>query len=181
MDPTNLPDKIFDLVATKSYQELTDEEKNLVTEFIDEAEYNDYHRIINDFKDLDTALDNSKRLKADWRKKPLVQRLLTRRIPVYQAAAAMILLFFTMAVINQYEKSDSTSVNDRSQAILPDTLDNDTLMAFADTLKDSITKAGGINNLKEFKKVEDITSTYIKEQGKSIAEEGYPKELALSF
>lgn len=51
------PEEIFDLLANKKYSDLSQVEKRQVEEFLDKSEFDHYHSIVKDFKQLDAALD----------------------------------------------------------------------------------------------------------------------------
>ncbi len=89
----NLPEELFDLLAEKPFSALSETEKKRVNTYLHEAEYEEYRALVLGFKQLEGAKpDAPPKLEFAPKKTPLLRRLLTYRVPVYQAATVLLLL-----------------------------------------------------------------------------------------
>lgn len=101
MDIENLPDELFELIHAKEYEELSVEEKRLVDSSIGYEKYKTYCATIGDFKKVDSLLEKSITKPGLPKKKvPLLTSVLYYRIPVYQVAAAFVILLGSVLLWN---------------------------------------------------------------------------------
>lgn len=89
----NIPLEIFDLLDSKSFEELTENERVLVNEWMSEAAYRLQHRILTESANLDYEIPLVEALAIPEKSIPFWQK----PIPLWQAmsgvAAAMLILF----------------------------------------------------------------------------------------
>ena len=97
----NLPEAIFDLLASKAYQELNRDERSAVLEHFSAEEYDQYREVVGDFQSLDRSMIVSPGEQIASAEKPsLLRRILTYKLPVYQVAAAFLLFVFSTTTIS---------------------------------------------------------------------------------
>src|ERR1700754_570347 len=85
-------ERLFDLIASKSFEELSKEEKSFVLEHLTETEYTLQRKVIAATEALEYAVEEPLALQLPGKKK----HLLNRSIPLYQVligAACLVLLF----------------------------------------------------------------------------------------
>lgn len=99
MNPKVIPTEIFDLLATKSFTELSKLEKDNVNRFMSSIEYNEQHELLRSFNTADGSMAfTSPGLPTE--QKSYFHQILNFRIPFYQVAAGMTLLIVGTWAIN---------------------------------------------------------------------------------
>jgi len=93
----NIPEEIFDLIGQKSYAELNQVEQKQIEGILTRSEYDHFYSIVQGFKDLDGTIPMAEPNPSFISKDPVFKRILNHRIPVYQAAAAV--LFFILSTV----------------------------------------------------------------------------------
>ncbi len=83
-------EKIFDLLANKTFQELTKDEEQLVLKEMSKEDYDDMQSIIGEFKSVDAALDIKTTIPTFKSKAKKSTKLWNYRIPSYQVAAMIL-------------------------------------------------------------------------------------------
>src|SRR6186713_3481105 len=94
-------ERLFDLIESKSFEELTSEERVFVLNHLTEAEYNLQRTVISATAALEYGSDEPLTLSIPEKKKSI----LNRTIPLYQAligAACLALLFFVVGNQKSY-------------------------------------------------------------------------------
>lgn len=118
-----LPEQIFDWLADKKYADLSAEEKALVDQYLTAEEYDAYAGLITDFQFTDRQLETG--LPApdfEPQPQPLWKKVLTYKIPLYQAAAAFVIFgVFSMALSSWNGQSTSFQLEERA-AVDQDTM-----------------------------------------------------------
>jgi len=102
----NLPEEIFDLLAQKKFAELSESEKQKVLMHLSQEEFENFNSIVADFQSLD-SFSNTQTVGQDSREPSMLQKILNYPIPLYQVAAAFLILGFASFLF--FTKSNSTS------------------------------------------------------------------------
>ncbi|MEL6658952.1 MAG: hypothetical protein AAFY48_12100 [Bacteroidota bacterium] len=92
MEAAHLPDELFDLLAEKSYSELSSEEQSLVDPYLTAKEYDEMHSLIGEVKLADQQMLTISKKPQPLPQKSWIHRVLHYPIPMYQAAAVIALL-----------------------------------------------------------------------------------------
>lgn len=166
-DIENIPEELFDLLASKSFEQLSDSEKLMVEGHLNPAEYEEYRQLITDFQEIDESI---KVVPSDKRftrtSESAFRKLMTYRIPVYQAAAVLLLAgFFTYGYFG----------TDRLGRVGDQTFDT------VGTSKETILKIKDKVINKPGPDVEDAVNIAMDTIGKSLSEEDYPRELIFNL
>lgn len=100
MKKENIPTELFDLLASKTYESLSNEEKNLVNSMMTSEEYKNLKDMVSDFQELDKDIFiQEDSFAVPVTKKSFLSRMLNYPIPAYQVAASLMVLiglFFLM-------------------------------------------------------------------------------------
>lgn len=94
-------ERLFDLIESKSFEELTSEERTFVLNHLTEAEYRLQRTVISATAALEYNSEEPRTLQIREKKKPI----LNRTIPLYQAligAACLVFLFFAVGNKKSY-------------------------------------------------------------------------------
>lgn len=109
MNIENIPNELFDLLSCKHYSELSEKEKKLVAKVMSQEEYLDYQAVINDFKELDSALEfEVPKLAIQPKNKSTLRKIINYRIPLYQVAAGVLLLTVSTFVFGFWDRGSIT-------------------------------------------------------------------------
>lgn len=94
MDNQNIPEELLDLMAIKTYQELSKQEKELVDQSIGKDTYDDNYQVIQAFVTEDKKLEDKIEIVSSVfeKKKSILHQVLYYRIPLYQVAAILVVL-----------------------------------------------------------------------------------------
>ena len=111
MDFDKLPDEIFDLLAIKSYEELSAAEMEMVDQSIGADEYKAFRIVISDFQEVDQSLGEEVRPLAVNLAKPKTtwQKIVTYPIPAYQVAAGILILIFALLTLPEQTSVDKAN------------------------------------------------------------------------
>ena len=114
MKNENIPSELFDLIAYKSFEELTSKERSMVEEWLTAEEYSDYRSIVTTIQQTDSESDYQLSEKS-WTKQSALnlRSLANRPIPAYQVAAMVLLVFglsFLLPSPSAAEKEESVLV-----------------------------------------------------------------------
>ncbi|MFK7808692.1 MAG: hypothetical protein AB8F74_12885 [Saprospiraceae bacterium] len=163
----NIPEELFDLFAQKSFDQLTAVEKLVVEDHMNSAEYEEYRKLVSDFQDIDNSIKVEPSEKRFTRtSESAIRKLLTYRIPVYQAAAVLLLAgFFTFGYFG-------TDRLDRAGGQSFDSVGTST-----ETIRKIKEKV--IN--KPRTKTDDAMNVAMDTIGKSLSEDDYPRELIFNL
>lgn len=114
------PEKIFELLASTSFEQLNTAEKLLVDQHMTESEYRDFYEIILDTKTLDQYIPIDIPIPA-FSKTPrsFISKILHYKMPFYQVAAALAFCILSTAYLTQQFSLSQSS--DRSKT---DTISN---------------------------------------------------------
>jgi len=100
MKNEKIPTELFDLLASKTYESLSNEEKNLVNSMMTSEEYKNLKDTVSDFQELDKDIFiQEDSFAVPVNKKSFLSRMLNYPIPAYQVAASLMVLmglFFLM-------------------------------------------------------------------------------------
>lgn len=154
------PEEIFDLFATKSYDELTHTERKMIQNFIDPEEYNDMAARVQEFSSINSSIDIHQSFEAPVQaQSPFA--FLKKSIPLYQAAAAVLLCVLATYGLqnNRQPASDHGSIST--------VYSNEASVNPRDSQKFE----------KRLLDLKDVIQTQSKKVGTSLAQEDYPKEL----
>lgn len=116
-------EKIFDLLAEKSYQDLGNLEKAIVDKELNEQEYEDFREVVSDFKLVDAVLE-FKKPKPITENKGKHNDWWSYRMPSYQVAAV-----FVIAVVSTFLLTKNT-INQPLPVVETNGLELDTLVGF---------------------------------------------------
>lgn len=94
MKEENIPAELFDLIADKSFDELSSKERTLVEEWITAVEYTDYRSLVHTIQQADTENDYQLS-EMSWTQQSAfnLRKLANRPVPAYQVAAMVLLVF----------------------------------------------------------------------------------------
>ncbi|MDO6736605.1 hypothetical protein [Wenyingzhuangia sp. 2_MG-2023] len=122
-------EKIFDLLAIKSYEELNDLEREMVAKELSKQEYNDFRDVVEGFKEKDDEIELITS-KNTFKEKTLGKRKWWNyKIPTYQVAAVLVIAILSTFMLTK------KSIQSPSYAVETNGKTLDTLMI----LKKSIT------------------------------------------
>lgn len=115
-------EKIFDLLASKSYGELNDKEKELVNAELNPSEYDELREVISDFKEIDNTIEvvqpntirKEQRLKQAW---------WHYKVPSYQVAAVLVVAVVSTFVFTKKSMEPSSRLVE-ARSVELDTLVN---------------------------------------------------------
>ena len=108
MNIEDLPEEVFDLLASKKFNELSVSEQALVSPYLSAEDYDSYHVIVNDFQLLDNSITiDSRKEEISQKQESILRRILTYRIPVYQVAGLFLLLFLSTFAISKMENGNA--------------------------------------------------------------------------
>ncbi len=119
MKAERLPEEIFDLLAHKNYQQLTQEERSMVLKHITAEEYRELSESVGYFKNIDrsmkpglspSTIDDQPSTIND---QPSTKRtsILFYPVPLYQVAAGLLLLI-GLFLISRPSDSNNTAIAD---------------------------------------------------------------------
>ena len=94
MKEENIPAELFDLIADKSFDELSSKERALVEEWLTAEEYSDYRSLVHTIQQADTENDYQLS-EMSWTQQSAfnLRKLANRPVPAYQVAAMVLLVF----------------------------------------------------------------------------------------
>lgn len=123
MKPTDIPEIVFELAATKSFEELTEKEKEMVLTSFTEEEYIMLETCVRDFMEADRAIKAPVQptIKPEASSTG-IRKIANYPIPLYQVAAGLLLLlgiFFVMPEYRAESTVDITIVRDTIQTGTP--------------------------------------------------------------
>lgn len=164
----NIPEEIFDLLGSKSFDELATQEKKLVLKNISKEEYEDLSRLLLDFQQMDTEIQLEEQDFETFKSQILPHK--NKRISgpaYYQIAASIAILFFAGLSFwdlsrNMPDESEEILWADSSSVRVEPQIDQQWLEARLNILKES-------------------TETSGKKSGLSLANDEYPEELVFDF
>ena len=160
----NIPTELFELLEKKSFEELNPEEKADVLLRITKNEYEEYYKLIADFKSLDEEMEIAP---SDFEKiKESSFKGKSTKV-YYRIAAGFAILFF--AALSFWEMSHQTIIDD-PVVLLVDSIQEDKSSQLNDQWL-----SGRMEMLKE------SASSAKKNTGVSLANEEYPEEFVLDF
>lgn len=115
MNLNHLPDRLFDIISHKKFEELSLEEASIVREQFTEEEYNEVHQFLTDFQEMDQSLDHSIRLNKEAKQMSLWSRIIHYQIPLYKVAAGFIILMGSFFAYHyQYAASSDENIGSNS-------------------------------------------------------------------
>lgn len=104
----NLPENIFDWLGEKEFSELTETQQQEVNAHMSEADYKSYRSIIFDFQELDQKVSiGSDTLPQSQPSPSFLKRLINYPIPLYQVAAAFLILAMATFAINDFSGQEN--------------------------------------------------------------------------
>lgn len=118
MNPSELPDHIFDLIQQKPFSALSNTEKEEVLNHVSEDTYAILQETVSLFSEADTwQKAGVKPAKAPG--KGILYRMLNYQIPLYQAAAVLLFLLGAFYLTNQNdaEAKDNNLSNSMAQNV----------------------------------------------------------------
>ncbi|MEM6964729.1 MAG: hypothetical protein AAF573_08200 [Bacteroidota bacterium] len=99
----NLPEEIFDWLAEKTFSELTEAQRQKVRAYLSEADYENYRSIVFDFQELDHQVTaDSSASSPPTSTTSFLKRVLNYPIPLYQVAAAFLILAMATFAMNDF-------------------------------------------------------------------------------
>ncbi|PQJ14561.1 hypothetical protein [Aureicoccus marinus] len=114
MKNENIPSELFDLIADKSFEELTSKERPMVEEWLTAEEYSDYRSFVTTIRQTDSERDYQLSERSWTQQSALnLNRLANRPIPAYQVAALVLLVFglsFLLPTSSSPEKKEPVLV-----------------------------------------------------------------------
>lgn len=112
MKKENIPSEIFDLLASKDYESLLGEERNLVNSIMTSEEYKNLKNIVSDFLKTDEEIKIEHRpFLFSTKRNSLLSKILNYPIPAYQVAASMMVLVGLFLLMKPPSNNqDATSV-----------------------------------------------------------------------
>lgn len=113
MKKENIPSEIFDLLASKDYESLSGEERNLVNSIMTSEEYKNLKNIVSDFLKTDEEIKIKHRpFLFSTKRNSLLSKILNYPIPAYQVAASMMVLVGLFLLMKPPSNNqDATSVH----------------------------------------------------------------------
>ena len=123
MKSNELSEKIFDLLESKSFDQLTENEKELVLRTISKDEYGELRNCIGDFLEADQAIEDPKLQRTGPAKSSIgLLEIAKYPIPLYKVAAGFLLLIGIFSILPEYQSegnADLTVVRDTIQRGIP--------------------------------------------------------------
>ena len=94
MKEENIPSEVFDLIAQKPYEQLSEEERLTIKPWMTPEEYTDYHQVVGLIQESESQADYGLK-EQRWPDREItgLKRLALRPIPAYQVAAVALLVF----------------------------------------------------------------------------------------
>ena len=94
MKEENIPSDVFDLIAQKPYEQLSEEERLTIKPWMTPEEYTDYHQVVGLIQESENQTDYSLQ-EQRWPDREIsgIKRLALRPVPAYQVAAVALLVF----------------------------------------------------------------------------------------
>jgi hypothetical protein len=110
MKEENIPSDVFDLIAQKPYEQLSEEEQLKITPWMTPEEYTDYHQVVGLIQESENQSDYSLQ-EQSWPDRQVTgfKRLAMRPVPAYQVAA-LALLVFALSFLFQPASNKATEV-----------------------------------------------------------------------
>ena len=106
MNNENIPEEIFDLLGSKSFEKLTDTERALVLQYMNEDDYKESQTAILSFKEVDNQIEfNERSLPIQKARSSSIIRFATYRVPIYQVAAGLALMAMVTYGVDSSEDS----------------------------------------------------------------------------
>lgn len=114
------PEDIFNLLGSKKFVELTDEEKYLIKPYMTVGEYHDYHEMISDVRVLDQTIPSTiPDIRLINKRASMIKKIVDYKMPLYQVAAAIAFCIFSTATLTQHfsqsPNSNMTQIDDSSK------------------------------------------------------------------
>ncbi|GGF64536.1 hypothetical protein [Wenyingzhuangia marina] len=102
-------DKIFDLLAIKSYEELDNAERELVDKELSPTEYESFRDVIRDFKEVDESIELIKP-ETTFKKAQEKKKWWNYSIPTYQVAAVLVVAMMSTFILTKNSMKQSTDI-----------------------------------------------------------------------
>ena len=101
MMTNNIPDKLFDLLSQKKYDELSLKEKEQVSHYMTKQDYGDFHASINNLQQVDSEINISIDPFIPTIKEPsTLYKIFHYKIPLYQVAASILIFVCALSMFN---------------------------------------------------------------------------------
>ena len=112
MKSNELPEKIFDLLASKSFDQLKENEKEMVLSSISEEEYRDMRKTVGEFLQADQAMEDFRQEKTRPVKSPKgLLEIINYPIPLYKVAAGLLLLMGLFLILPEYQSEKNIDLS----------------------------------------------------------------------
>jgi len=108
MDINKLPERLFDLLISNSYDELSEKDKNDIQAYLTPEEYSEVQAFVQQFSATDKSIENSivvdESILGNSIKKPkLWQQIINYPVPLYKVAAIFLVC---IGILTAYQNKD---------------------------------------------------------------------------